>query len=146
MILSLLFAGFALAQPPAPEPAPMPPIGQRTTAPEQLLGTISTQDPVAEEEAMAAAAARFPLGTVDNPVRVGGPEGERAYLARLRCPDGSNPAIGGRSGRGVGGFGTVVGAYSVQCSGAPAVEVVLDMYHEEHREDRAPPGLTLAAE
>ena len=121
---------------------PMAPIGQRTTSPAQLLGTMDPQDPVAEDEAAAAAAARFPLGSVENPIRVGGPVGEANYLARLRCADGSRPQTGGRTDRGAGGYGSVVASYSVQCP-AGATDVAFDMYHEEHRETRAPAGLTI---
>ena len=39
--------------------------------------------------ALVAAAEAHPLGSLENPVRVGGPDGERAYLARLRCTNGS---------------------------------------------------------
>ena len=141
MILSLL--AFLLAAPVQPDVTPMPPIGQRTAAPETLLRGFDAA-PDAEEEAAVAAAARFPLGTIDNPVRVGGPEGERDYLNHLRCADGSRPTIGVRGERGVGAFGTVVAGYQAQCAGQAAVTIVLDMYHEEARETRAPDGFVLA--
>jgi hypothetical protein len=118
-------------------------IGARTRSPAAMLGDIRLapgQDDLAE--ALAAAAA-FPLGSRENPVRVGGPAGEQAYLARLRCADGSAPAIGPRSDAGVGGLGTVVHQFPVRCASGAAVTVVMDMYHEEHREDRAPPGLQI---
>ena len=83
------------------------------------------------------------MGTTQNPVRVGGPDGERAYLARLRCGDGSAPRVGARREAGVGAFGSVVGGYEVSCGGAQA-RIVFDMYHEEHVETRAPAGFTLA--
>jgi hypothetical protein len=75
-------------------------------------------------------------------VRVGGPAGERAYLARLRCSDGTAPRLGGRSDRGVGAFGSIVAAYRLNCAAASA-DLVMDMYHDEHVEDRAPPGFTI---
>lgn len=123
---------------------PSPPIGQRTIQPEQLLSSFGLGPDAGEDPAIAAAAA-FPLGSVQNPVRVGGPEGERAYLARLRCSNGSAPAIGGRADGGVGAFGSVVNAYSLDCGGAAPgrTSVTLDIYHGEHREERAPPGLTI---
>ena len=97
-------------------------------------------------EAIAAANAH-PLGTADNPVRVGGPEGERAYLARLRCGDGSVPRIGTRADAGTGAFGTLVAAFPIDCGAAAPgkASIVMDMYHEENSEDRAPPGFGIAA-
>ena len=126
-----------------PALAPAQDIGARTRSPSSLLGDVRVapgQDDMAE--ALAAAAA-FPLGSRENPVRVGGPAGQQAYLARLRCADGSAPAIGARSDAGVGGLGTIVHQFPVHCPGAAALTVIMDMYHEEHREDRAPPGLQL---
>lgn len=143
MIISLAAMLLSTAQPQAEPQAQMPPIGQRTAPPESMLQTLNVS-PDAEEEAAAAAAARFPLGSIDNPVRVGGPDGERGYLARLRCSDGSRPSFGPRAEGGVGGFGSAVSSYSAQCSGAAPATIMLDMYHEEHREDQAPAGFTIA--
>jgi hypothetical protein len=130
-----------LAAPAAAQPKP----GDRTISPEQLLrelGLGPDQDDLSE--ALAAAAAH-PLGTAQNPVRVGGPEGERAYIARLRCADGSRPEVGQRSSGGVGAFGTIVNLYRLDCGrAAPGrFDLVMDMYHEEHRETAAPAGFTL---
>jgi hypothetical protein len=125
---------------------PPPPSGQRDVAPAQLLGQASAGDVVDEIEAQAAAAAAYPLGTAENPVRVGGPEGERAYLARLRCSNGRPPAVGARREAGVGAYGSVVASYEVDCGAAAPgrASIVLDMYHAEHREGRAPAGFTIA--
>jgi hypothetical protein len=121
--------------------AQTPDIGQRTRSPESML-LAPGQDDIAE--AIAAAQAH-PLGSIRNPVRVGGPEGERAYIARLRCADGSAPRIGQRSSGGVGAFGTIVDTYPLDCAAAAPgrVDLVMDMYHEEHGEDRAPPGFSI---
>lgn len=124
-------------------PAAAQRLGARTAAPEQMLEQSAARaDPLAEIEAQAAAAARHPFGTAQNPVRVGGPVGERAYLARLRCADGTPPGIGARSDAGIGAYGSVVAAYALTC-GTSSAQVVMDMYHEEHREQRAPAGFTL---
>jgi hypothetical protein len=136
LIASLMAAALAAAQPASP------PIGQRTNAPEQMIPGLGLAPDAGEDPAIAAAAA-FPLGSKENPVRVGGPEGERAYLARLRCADGSMPQLGPRTSQGVGAFGSVVSGYELQCA-AVRTMLIMDMYHEEHREDRAPPGLTIA--
>jgi hypothetical protein len=133
LVTALLSAAPAIAQ---PRP------GDRTRSPEQMQAEFAI--PAGQEdiaEALAAAAAH-PLGTSENPVRVGGPEGERAYIARLRCPGGAAPQVGPRREAGVGAFGTVVAAYALDC-GAARFDLVMDMYHEEHRESRAPAGLSL---
>lgn len=120
-----------------------PPIGERTAAPQQMLQGLAAG--LSEEEAVIAAAQSRPLGTMDNPIRVGGPEGEQAYLARLRCGDGSAPQIGQPSSMGAGAFGSLVDGYVLDCgSAAPGrFTIVMDKYHDEHREDRAPAGFTL---
>jgi len=138
---ALAAAALLAAAPAAAQPKP----GDRTMSPEQLLremGLAPGQDDLAE--ALAAAAAH-PLGTMENPVRVGGPEGERAYIARLRCSDGTPPRVGQRTNAGVGAFGTIVDVYPLDCgSAAPGrFQLVMDMYHEEHRETRAPAGFTI---
>lgn len=120
----------------------IPPIGQRTIPADRLnsgAGLIPNED----EDPLIAAAAAYPLGSPQNPVRVGGPEGEQAYLARLRCADGTTPAVGPRAGAGVGAFGSVVASYALTCSGAASGSLFMDMYHAEHVEDRAPPGFTI---
>ncbi|TFI57453.1 hypothetical protein E2493_14665 [Sphingomonas parva] len=137
-LLPLLIAAPAAA---APE------LGQRTGQPEQLFSGIGEGTSDSALEAEIAAAAAHPLGSLANPVRVGGPEGERAYIARLRCADGSRPQIGARADGGVGGFGSVVSVYPLDCGAAAPgrTSLMLDMYHEEHREDRAPAGFAIVA-
>jgi hypothetical protein len=120
----------------------MPPIGQRGPAAGQPA-SAATLIPDAEQDPAIAAAAAHPLGSPENPVRVGGPAGERAYLARLRCGDGSSPSVGARVDRGPGAFGSLVASYQLSCAGAAPLSLVMDMYHEEHQEDRAPPGFTI---
>jgi hypothetical protein len=125
--------------------APPDNLGKRTATPAQTLSGLSQADPEAEQQRLVAAAAAFPLGTVDNPVRVGGPEGERAYLARLRCADGSIPRIGAARPGGNGAFGNVVDLFPLDCgNAAPGRSVLLlDIYHEEHIENQAPPGFSI---
>lgn len=140
MRIPLLAAALILA---APAAAQQPRLGQRTTSPDAMVAQMSQVSPEEEMRALVAAADAHPLGTLENPVRVGGPEGERAYLARLRCAGGAAPRIGARREAGIGAFGSVVGSYDVLCGDANA-PVVFDMYHEEHVESRAPAGFTLA--
>jgi hypothetical protein len=138
-----LFAAAALLAAPAAAQKP----GARTASPDQVLGQAAALDPMAEAEQIAAAAAAHPLGTVENPVRVGGPEGARAYIARLRCADGSRPQVGPRSSGGVGAYGTLTQRYPLDCGGAAPGRVTLafDLYHEEHVEARPTPGFAIDA-
>lgn len=117
-------------------------IGARTASPEQILSQLGAGVSDEELERAVAEAAAHPLGSAANPVRVGGPHGERAYIARLRCADGSRPRIGQRGSAGVGAFGTIVDLYPLDCGAAAPgkFDLVMDMYHEEHRENRAPAG------
>jgi len=140
MRIPLILAALIFA---APAAAQQPRLGQRTTSPEAMVAQMNPASPEEEIRALVAAADAHPLGTAENPVRVGGPAGERAYLARLRCADGAAPTIGARREAGVGAFGSVVAAYEVIC-GAANARLVFDMYHEEHVETRAPAGFTLA--
>ena len=75
-----------------------------------------------------------------NPVRVFMPPGQRAYLARLRCADGSLPRGINRIGSfGGGPFGTVLDGYSLACGGK-AFTIFMDMYHRDYMEKRPVPG------
>jgi hypothetical protein len=134
-----LFAAAAVAATPVSAKPPR----EQSPTPINLFAEIGAG---VSDDALVMAAAAHPLGTVNNPIRVGGPEGERAYLARLRCADGSAPQVGARGSSGVGAFGSVTSAYALDCGGAAPgkVEVVMDMYHDEHEESRAPDGLTIA--
>ncbi|HYE26630.1 MAG TPA: hypothetical protein VEA61_00105 [Allosphingosinicella sp.] len=138
----ILFAAVLAAAPAAAQK-----LGARTASPQQVLGEMAPADPLAEAERIAAAAAAHPLGTLENPVRVGGPHGARAYIARLRCADGSRPRIGARGSGGVGPYGTLTELYPLDCgASAPGrVALAFDFYHEEHVEVRAPAGFALDA-
>ena len=88
-------------------------LGARTVSAEAMVAQLSPGSPEEEMQALAAAADAHPLGSLENPIRVGGPEGERAYLSRLRCSGGSTPQIGGRGdggGTGEEGGGEVTTA------------------------------------
>ena len=124
-------------------PAAAQRLGERTTSPADMAAQMSNTSPEEEMRRLIAAAEAHPLGTVENPVRVAGPDGERAYLARLRCADGSAARIGRRSAAGIGAFGSVVAAFEVTCSGRTE-RIVFDMYQEEYVETRPPTGFTLA--
>lgn len=117
-------------------------LGARTTSPEAMVAQMDRGSPDDELSALIAAADAHPLGSIQNPIRVGGPDGERAYLNRLRCGDGSTPRLGARTDAGVGAFGSIVGAVAVNCAGSNH-RLVFDIYHAEHAETRAPAGFTL---
>jgi hypothetical protein len=101
-------------------------------------------DPDAVRRAVAAAESQ-PLGSERNPVRVAGPAGERAYIARLRCADGASPRVGQRGSAGIGVFGTIIDIYPLDCGDAAPgrVSLVMDMYHGPYREDRPAAGFTI---
>lgn len=140
MRLSSLLLAILIAAPAAAQQ-----VGARDGAAERLTRELGLAPDDDELAAAVAAANAHPLGSRENPVRVGGPEGEHAYLGRLRCADGSQPRVGQRGSHGVGAFGSIVDAYPLDCGGAAPGKVVLvmDMYHAEHVENRAPPGFTI---
>jgi hypothetical protein len=136
IVALLLVAAPALAQ-------HQPRVGARTTSPDAMVAQMNPASPEEEMSQAIAAAEAHPLGSLENPVRVAGPDGERAYLARLHCPDGVAARIGGRREAGVDPYGSVAGAYEVACASGSS-RIVFDMYQEEHVETRAPAGFTLA--
>ena len=140
-IMSFLAATALLAAPAAAQK-----LGARTSTPDQVLGQGAAVDAVAEAEQIAAVAAAHPLGTVENPVRVGGPLGARVYISRLRCADGSSPQVGARGGGGTGPYGALTELYPLDCGGAAPGRTIMafDFYHAEHVETRPAPGFTLA--
>lgn len=91
-----------------------------------------------------ATAQAHPLGSENNPVRAKGPEGERAYLARLRCTDGNAPAFERQGSTGIGPYHNILDLYTVQCIGAAPLSVYIDMYHK-HAEPAPVPGFTIIA-
>lgn len=99
----------------------------------------------AKLEAAVNAAAAHPLGSERNPVRVNMPVGEHAYLARLRCSDGSAPKFERGGSVGTGPYGTIMDVYRVRClTGQPAESsVYMDMYHGDYVENRPVPGFSI---
>lgn len=113
-----------------------------------LTAMFSGISPLGEQKVaeIAAAAAKHPLGSKENPVRAEQPEGQRTYLARLRCADGKPPQILQRYNIGPGIYASIVDAYPLDCgSAAPGKTIVyMDMYHRGYVETRSVPGFTLA--
>lgn len=143
-IFLLICTGAVVASPASAQQKPK--LGQRTATPEQSMAGIGQGSSDAEVDQELAAAANFPVGTLRNPVRVVGPEGERAYLARLRCADGSVPRIGAQRPGGTDVFGNVADVAPVDCgAAAPAhADIAIDIYQEEHVLEAAPAGFQLA--
>ena len=61
------------------------------------------------------------------------------------APVGRGPNVGQRRSGGVGAFGTITGLFPLDCGAAAPgrYDLVMDMYHEEHRERAAPPGFAI---
>lgn len=110
------------------------------------FGPMYPQKGPALDKAIAEAE-KQPLGSQANPVRVGGPPGQRAYLNRLRCSNGAPPTFERAGNLGPGVYGSIVDLYIVECrGGTPAKsEIVMDMYFPDHVENRPVAGFTIVA-
>lgn len=88
--------------------------------------------------------AKHPLGSKENPIRVGGPAGQRSYLKRLVCDNNEPVSSFNRQGNaGPGPFGSIVDIYEVLCDtnkGVVTHSVYLDMYHGDYEETRPAAG------
>lgn len=143
--LILLFVAAVVAAFPASAQR-KPKLGQRTASPEKSMAGIGQGSSDAEIAQELATAANYPVGSLQNPVRVVGPDGERAYLARLRCADGSLPRIGAQRPGGTDTFGNVADLAPADCGGVSPVhaDIHVDIYQEEHVLEAAPAGFQLA--
>ncbi len=94
-------------------------------------------------DARLAEAAKHPLGSRENPVRVDMPHGEDAYLRRLRCADGKAPKYNRPGDVGMGVFGHILDVFAVTCRHAQPVDIYMDMYFDDYHETQAPEGFTL---
>lgn len=93
----------------------------------------------------AAEVAKHPLGSAGNPVLAEGPPGQRAYLLRLRCPEGRAPTFDRAGSAGLSPYGSIMDVYQVACDAPPMRSVYIDMYHPGHIEKQAVPGFTIVA-
>ena len=101
---------------------------------EMAAATVDEAGPQADEEPAAdqpeSEDIENRLGSRDFPVRTDGPAGQKAYLGRLRCPDGTVPDFNRQGSVGYGGYGNIVDVYSVRCRGAGESDrIYMDMYH-----------------
>lgn len=147
----LLFAGACAGTPDAapeaaPEAAEASESGDMDGASlAELMSLLMGEAALTDEEiaATAAAASAHPVGSMENPVRASGPPGQRAYLSRLNCPDGGKPAYGRQGSVGIGIYGFIVDAYTVQCPDGTEVTAFMDMYHGDYQEAEPLPGFTI---
>jgi hypothetical protein len=96
------------------------------------------------KKAIAKAEAQ-PLGSRENPVRATMPQGQRAYLQRLRCANGVPPEFRRQGSAGPGPYGSIIDIYLLHCADSTPAEVTvfMDMYHGGYAENRAVPGFTM---
>ncbi len=113
----------------------------------QRMLTDAGMAPLSEERIaeLALAAAEHPLGSQANPVRATMPNGQRAYLRRLRCANGRPPAFDRVDSVGESPYGNIMDHYSVNCGRTEPgrVDVYMDMYHF-HIETKPAPGFSIA--
>lgn len=90
-------------------------------------------------------AAQYPLGSAENPVRAHFPQGQRAYLNRLRCADGQPPEYSRGGSVGDSPYSNIMDVYDVDCGdSAPGrVSIYMDMYHKGHIEGEAVPDFAI---
>jgi hypothetical protein len=143
MALKLLICLAALASAAIASPAAAQRRANEARETMQAMG-LESLSPEALAKAIAQAE-QSPLGSKANPVRENMPQGQRAYLARLRCAGGTAPAAERKGNVGVGVYGYIIDHFVVACPGAAAVDVYMDMYHDGP-ENRPVPGFTIAAE
>lgn len=119
---------------------------QRPNEARDMMRSLGFKPMSAKKLAKAVAKAEaHPLGSKLNPVRENMPEGQLAYLRRLRCSGGEAPGFERKGSVGIGVYGSIVDLYAVTCPGAAAVDVYMDMYHDGP-ENRPVPGFTMASD
>ncbi|MBP6749521.1 MAG: hypothetical protein KA144_07780 [Xanthomonadaceae bacterium] len=69
------------------------------------------------------------LGSETNPIRARGPQGQRDYLARLRCANGRAPEFERGGSLGLGPYDRIVDLFTLHCENGPVRQVTMDMYH-----------------
>jgi hypothetical protein len=105
-----------------------------------LMGTAPHPDLDPEE---AARVAKSPLGSAQNPVRTEGPSGQRAYLMRLRCPEGRAPTFERGGSAGLSPYGSIMDVYRVACDAPPTHSIYMDLYHPGYVESEAVAGFSI---
>jgi hypothetical protein len=116
---------------------------------DNILERMMAGGPILEGKELRAALAEaehHPLGSLQNPVRAAMPQGQQAYLRRLRCADGEPPRFQRAGNLGQGVFSSIVDDYVVDCGpAAPGkVHIIMDMYFPDYVEERPVAGFTIA--
>lgn len=116
------------------------------TAIDRMLAGESAIQGEQLEKALEAASLH-PFGSKLNPVRAHMHSGQRAYLARLRCEDGTALQFRRRGNAGSGPYGNIIDKYQLRCGSDNSTlnEVYMDMYHKGHVENAPVPGYTIIA-
>lgn len=102
------------------------------------LATAPDNKPAIAQLELAAGS----FGSEQNPVRARMPQGQRAYLDRLRCASGDAPGYRRIGSGGRSPHGGIIDMYSVTCEGSSTVVIWMDMYHE-HVEEEPVDGFTI---
>lgn len=118
---------------------------RRTLSAALCASAVAMSSPAEAGEKAVASNAASPLGSFENPVRCDMPSGEREYLLRLSCLDGSPLEIGERASFGSGADGHVLDGVELRCADGTKQKIFLDMYHRGYREAEAVPGFAIAA-
>lgn len=143
-----------LLDPPADEAYPAAPSKLAGDSPaseddDLLLAVLAGRSRLGADEnaRIAQEASAYPLGNRENPIRAHMPEGQRAYLQRLRCNNGRAPSFHRTGNLGMGIYGNIIDNYEVVCpgSGGGRHMLIMDMYHPDHIETAAPPGFNIVA-
>lgn len=85
------------------------------------------------------------LGSEASPIKAFRPDGQRAYLVRLVCADGTSPTFARVGSFGQHRDGHIFDGFEVTCRDQPSRMIFMDMYHPGHVENRAPEGFSLAS-
>ena len=109
----------------------------------EVLLHARTRERAAALDELAPHAAGIVIGDLSCAAETRGLAGQRAYLARLRCPDRKRPKVLGRGLGPPSPFGGVGDSFGVTCAGTRH-QIEMDMYHD-HVEPRPVPGFTIVA-
>jgi len=111
---------------------------------EKMLAGESALQGEQLEKAIEAASVH-PFGSKLNPVRAHQANGQRAYLARLRCDDGTALQFRRRGNVGRGPYMNIVDRYQVRCGkdNATLNEIYMDLYHKGYVENASVPGYSI---
>lgn len=85
------------------------------------------------------------LGSVGNPVKAAGQQGQIDYIESLDCENGAIPEYKRVRSVGVGPYGNMMDKYVLRCDSGESVEmheIYIDLHHDE-TETEPPEGFTI---